>query len=862
MKEIRKKIIKIVSIVLAAAMIGTSSGLIAFAVQSQSDTESSVSDSTTESYISEKSNSDSDGKEETVYIIANADGSTKKVIVSNWLKNGSKNSQLEDETTLSDIKNVKGEETFTNSGENYIWNADGSDIYYQGTTDKQLPVDMKITYTLDGKTVTPDEIKGKSGKVTMRFDYTNNEKRTVKVDGNSMEMYVPFLMVTGTVLDNSRFSNVKVTNGKLLNDGDRMAIIGFAMPGMQENLGFDKDDFEIPDYIEISADVKDFELITCMTVGTTELFNDVDTDKISMDDIDGTINEFTDAVNQLSDGSSQLYDGLVTLFEKSGELYDGTEQLVQGAEELKNGTGKLASGANELASGADALNSGASQLKNGTGELVSGINELSGGADALNQGAIKLKDGTSSLVSGANDLINGADSLNSGAADLDTGAGQLENGAGSLSTGASQLTIGLKQLSSNSGALNDGAKQVFSTLLSTAEKQIKAAGIDVPTLTIKNYKTELNKVISSLDKDKIYDIAYNTALQKVTAEVNKNESTIKAGVEQAVKAKVLEAVLKASGYNMTTEQYSAAVSAGQIPQSVQNQVNAAVEAQMNTDAVKIQISDKVTAQKQLLIEQNMSNEAVTAQINKAVASAKEGQKTIQELVAQLDAYNEFYTGLTSYTAGVDMAYSGSKDLSSGAAELYNGAKDLHSGTAQLKAGTEQLTSGGNTLISGVNQLDSGAGELKDGTGSLVDGVNKLSSGAGQLDSGAGEIMDGTQSLVNGVGTLTTGAQQLDNGAGELLDGANKLNDGVKTLIDGIKQLRDGSKELKDGMDEFNDKAVKKIVDAVDGDIAGLLDKLKATVAAGKDYDTFSGKPDTMNGSVKFIYRTEAISADD
>ena len=123
-------------------------------------------------------------------------------------------------------------------------------------------------------------------------------------------------------------------------------------------------------------------------------------------------------------------------------------------------------------------------------------------------------------------------------------------------------------------------------------------------------------------------------------------------------------------------------------------------------------------------------------------------------------------------------------------------------------------------------------------------------------------MDGTQSLVNGVGTLTTGTQQLDNGAGELLDGANKLNDGVKTLIDGIKQLRDGSKELKDGMDEFNDKAVKKIVDAVDGDIAGLLDKLKATVAAGKDYDTFSGKPDTMNGSVKFIYRTEAISADD
>ena len=172
MKEIRKKIIKIVSIVLAAAMIGTSSGLLAFAAQGGNDnnTSSSVSDST-ETGSSEKSSSDTDGKEETVYIISNADGTTKNVIVSDWLKNGSHNATIEDETLLKDIKNVKGNESFTNSGENYKWAAEGSDIYYQGTTDKSLPVDMKITYTLDGKTVTPDEIKGKSGKVTIRIDY-------------------------------------------------------------------------------------------------------------------------------------------------------------------------------------------------------------------------------------------------------------------------------------------------------------------------------------------------------------------------------------------------------------------------------------------------------------------------------------------------------------------------------------------------------------------------------------------------------------------------------------------------------------------------------------------------------------------
>lgn len=146
-------------------MIGTSSGLLAFAAQGGNDnnTSSSVSDST-ETGSSEKSSSDTDGKEETVYIISNADGTTKKVIVSDWLKNGSHNATIEDETSLKDVKNVKGNESFTNSGENYKWAAEGSDIYYQGTTDKTLPVDMKITYTLDGKTVTPDEIKARAAR--------------------------------------------------------------------------------------------------------------------------------------------------------------------------------------------------------------------------------------------------------------------------------------------------------------------------------------------------------------------------------------------------------------------------------------------------------------------------------------------------------------------------------------------------------------------------------------------------------------------------------------------------------------------------------------------------------------------------
>ncbi|EKC74409.1 X-X-X-Leu-X-X-Gly heptad repeat-containing protein, partial [human gut metagenome] len=189
----------------------------------------------------------------------------------------------------------------------------------------------------------------------------------------------------------------------------------------------------------------------------------------------------------------------------------------------------------------------------------------------------------------------------------------------------SELNEGLGELSSNSEQLNAGAKQVFDTLLSTAETQIKASGLTVSKLTIKNYKTELNKLVDSLDKDKVYTLAYNTALKTVTAEVEKNNDAITAGVTKAVQAKVLEGVLKAAGYNMTAEQYNAAVKAGQIPEAVQAKVTAAVSAQMATDAVKAQISTNVEAQKKQLVEQNMKSEKVTKQINEAVAKAKAGQ---------------------------------------------------------------------------------------------------------------------------------------------------------------------------------------------------------------------------------------------
>lgn len=816
MSEIRKKIIRIISVVLAAAMIGASGGMIALAAQSNEQTSQTISSAqggAKEAYDSV--NSDTVSKDETVYIICNTDGSTKKIIVSDHLEN-SGSSMINDISTLDGIKNVKGDESFTQNGDKYVWQANGSDIYYQGISSSALPVDMRITYLLDGKEISPGEISGKSGRVTIRFDYTNNEKRTVTVDGKETELFVPFLMVTGTVLDNSRFTNITVTNGKLINDGDRSAVLGFAMPGMQENLDIDKKDFEVPDYVEISADVKDFELVTCMTVSTTELFSKIDTGKLDTGDIDGTLKEFSVASQKLMDGTSDLYDGISTLFERSAELADGTQQLADGTAELKSGAGTLSDGASRLAEGAAELESGAKELKTGTEDLISGAGSLSDGANELN---------------------SGADKLESGASELEAGADKLQSGAEQLNAGTHELYSGLGELSQNSGKLNEGAKQVFDTMLGTAETQIKASGINVPKLTIQNYKTELNKIVKSLDKEEAYKLAYNTALEKVTASVNANESAIKAKVEAAVKQRVLEGVLKAAGLDMNAQQYQDAVSAGLINSAVQVQVNGAVEAQINSTAVKKQISDNVAAQKQLLIEQNMKSSEVTSQINGAVTKAQAGQKTIQSLIVQLDSYNQFYMGLKTYTDGVDSAYSGSGELAAGSEVLSGGAKELKAGASELYSGTK---------------------ELKNGTGELVGGTGALLDGASSLDSGAGALKNGTNTLKNGADDLSAGAEKLYRGAAELDSGAQELNEGVKTLIDGISQLKDGAGELNDGMKQFNDDGVQKLINAVDGDVAGLLDRIKATVQAGKAYDSFSGKTDGMNGSVKFIYRTEAI----
>ena len=361
MKTGKKDLIKVIAVAAAGVIAGT--GVTAAAFGTANKTEDTENTSAASSQAAETTEQKKPSKDETVYVLANADGSVKKIIVSDWIKNNG-GKTVSDKTELSDIKNVKGDESYVMDTDNMReWNADGKDIYYQGTISKALPVDLKVSYELDGKPVSAESLAGKSGKVTIRFDYTNNQYKNVSIDGKNTKIYVPFVMLTGLLLDNDIFTNVEISNGKIINDGDRIIAVGFALPGMQENLNLSRDKVDIPDFVEITADVNNFALSNTLTVAANSIISDLDVSKLdSADDLQASLTELSSAMSKLLDGSSELYGGLSELLLKSNELISGVDKLANGASALSDGAAPLSAGLSELVSNNDTLNAGAKQV--------------------------------------------------------------------------------------------------------------------------------------------------------------------------------------------------------------------------------------------------------------------------------------------------------------------------------------------------------------------------------------------------------------------------------------------------------------------------------------------------------------------
>lgn len=627
-------------------------------------------------------------KDETVYVLAGADGSVQKIIVSDWLKNELGSASLTDKSGLSNIENVKGDESYSINGDNMtVWDAQGNDIYYQGDIQKELPVGLTVRYTLNGKAVSPEQLKGQSGKVTIRFDYENRQYETVQINGQNQRIYVPFAMLTGMILDNDTFRNVTVTNGKLVNDGDRTVVVGLAFPGLQENLNLSRDQLSIPSSVEITADVTDFSLGMTVTLACNDLFSQMGDVDLGSLDAAGSLNKLTDAMDQLLNGSSALYDGLTTLLDKSGELAAGVEELAQGAAAIK--------------AGADSLDEGAAELKAGLADLSEGLNKLSANSAALNGGAEQV---FNSLLETATAQIR-AKGLT--APDL-----TIENYAEELN----KLIKSLDETTVYENALTQVTAAVEKQRPLITQKVTAAVRQEVEAKVTAAVKTEATTAAQA-------QVAENVIRTATRMTKKDYDAAVAAGqIPQATQDAVNAAIQAQLSDPDVQKQINAAVEAQMASETVKNTIKAQTDAQMKTEKVQTTISQNVELQVKKAVAENMASDEVQKQLQ----AASEGSKTLIALKASLDDYNAFYLGLLDYTAGVDEAAEGSNELYAGAGDLKDGTAELRAGAAKLYAGVLQLKDGTPALVSGVTQLKDGAMQLSEGLQQLnKEGIQKL-----------------------------------------------------------------------------------------------------------------------------------------
>ena len=849
-------------------------------------------------------------KEQTVYVNADEKGNTKDVIVSNWLKNQGNEQELTDKSNLSEITNVKGDETFQqNSDGTIVWNAGGEDIYYQGKTKEELPVSVKLTYYLDGKEITPEELAGKSGKLKIRIDYENKTKETVDVQGKQEEVCTPFMMMTAMILPSDTFTNVEITNGQILSDGNNEIAVGLGFPGLADSLNLKEvkelEDIDIPDYAELTADVKDFSLAMTATVATTGILEDLDLKDISstedlkekMDTLtdsskalvegsqalkdgiqtmDSSADTFVNGLEQADNGTKALKDGIDTMNSKKGALLDGVSQLTQGMKDLQSGSSSLQKGVSSYTDGAAQLHSGIAQTADGAAALNEGIQELNTKKEALTEGVGKLGAGAAQLQDGAKGLQDGMSAYTAGVQQLDAGLGQLNEkvseGAGQIGgvkDAMTSITTGAQELIQGAGALKagvsgaQGAAKVIADQVGVYEKAAAAEASYAGQAITVIQKFLDNQRQPQISADELNSQA-NAAIANENAAVNaqanaQQQSNVAAALNAAgISPEDQAKVMSALGGIAVGVQTSASMN---VPQT-QSDNSAlteleAIQSNMQAEKSKFDTSTLQAIKGQLGTMNSQCEEAVKG-ADSLSSGVKEFANAAQAMKGMSGMVEELAKAVEQLKQGSSALCTNNEKLNQGAASLTDGTKSLTEGLNSLAGGTQQVSAGISKLAEGSKQLAVGTAQLKTGSEALNANNNALNQGAAQLSDGAGALLQGGNALSSGAQTLGGGITQLANGAVSLKDGTAALVSGGKQLKEGTTKLKDGSTELAEGMAKFDEEGVQKITEIFGDELQNLLERLNAVADADSAYKAFDGQNENENGKVKFIIETAGI----
>ena len=709
-------------------------------------------------------------KKETSYLILNADGSVQEQITSDWLHSDDGFDSVTDESDLSDIQNLKSDVMPEQSGNTLKWTTDETDIYYQGKNSAQAPVGVSIEYTLDGKAVTADELKGQSGHLVATVKLTNNTGEEVTVNGKKRTVYTPFFTVAAAVLPSENFKNITTEHGLVESDSKTQVACYLAMPGMKEAVSdllpdsFDKLDDLMLDTLTLEADVTDCTVPTFLFAAAPSL-SDLDLDEVS-DELGDTMDELTDAIDQLKDGSGALDDAVGTLvesldtFASSYSQFDaGVDSALNGTQTLANGTGNLLENAQLLATKTGELSLGAIQLQNSTAQLAGVMNQQ------LVPGLVEASEKKTALEDKMTEL-----------------SGKLE-------------TVEIPDMTALKAQLGAGAEQVFDGAASGAAKAAsEAAASNAATVasqkTAEAIKGNVQAASSSEDvtnaaaalTTQLYQDGYSAGYQasKTCVEMALNEL----GLDDAQKEVILNAL---------AAQPSTSTPSAEVISNGTAQVSGMVEkiaSDIDPNAIASAVGPKVAEQ---------VAPAVTEKVTSSDDLAAAKQSAVQQVAAAIPDIN---------TDELKSLMGEFKDLSSQAGEMMDSVDTLTGAlyNAENPADTDTVVGAANAISDGAAKLGSGASQLATGTSAFATGVGTLDAGTNQLLSGMETLSSSSKTVSNAIGQFQTGGAELKDGTSELSDGMTEFSDTINDKLDGLSEITDPDSTLARVIDIMKDRA--------------------------------------------------------
>lgn len=843
-------------------------------------------------------------KDESVYTVLNADGSVESITVSDTLHSDEGFKDYKDESKLTDVENLKSDKEVTSTKNGYTWTSDDTDIYYQGKSTQDLPLNITITYKLNGKEYKPEDLLGKSGHLEMKIEVENTSKQTYTVDDKEYELVTPFVTAVGGMFDEDNFSNVEVNHGVVTSDSSHSIVAGVMIPGFREGLEeivtsdiMDKLEDYLIDDITIEADVEDFASPTLMLAASTSTedleaeFEDTDFTTI-FDQLD----QLEDATNQLVTGAQQLYDGAVELNNGVGTLQDGTNQLATGASTLYDGSIELATGAGTLYAGLATLSSKSSELNSGVQQLADSVLAMIN-TSLAEQGLEQVTWSNYAEKFASEDYLNVTDAQIQEA--KDTIKAQVEDAGVSVTDEQLNALIYMAAKNSDSSLTfeqkiaNAGTELSEANALAQSADYLTAASYAKNIAAGKYTDAEVSSVLTSIAKlsatsnSTYVNAAYDTAISSIKSQVNdylanQAASAQKAATVSETKDTVTETADPEEKTNETSETTDTDEKTNETVETSKTvTASAAKTAAAATASAGI---DDATAAKILVYAcnnstGNMENDAlkaasvILANPDGYSSDAMNDEKTLAYLQQQVSAK------VTSETVNLSSVYSqvasainqgDNTALVFAYACVKNGGKyDGSSEFFSKYSGDLVKMSTASTNLTNANQGE-GAELVKGTLASIVKETEKstLSSLSAQLQSinGANGLLKGVQDYTaavaecaSGAASLASGADQLASGSKELKDGIDQVNSGVGTLKSGSQSLADGAKTLKDGMEEYNDEAISKLTenDKLD-DIQDVIDLFDVIEEEGASYNNYSGISDDTDGTVKFIYKVSGV----